>query len=160
MRLAATVSSKSKDNSTRVGAVIADQAHRVRTLGFNGFPQGVCDDIVAYVKRYPTAKIEYVIETMAARHERPGKYLWNEHAERNAIYSAARVGTAIGGCIIYINGLPPCTDCARAIIQSGIVEVAYLDVEIPERWKSNLDEARNMLLEANVVMRPIYKELQ
>jgi dCMP deaminase len=47
------------------------------------------------------------------------KFFWFEHAERNAIYNAARVGIAVAGCTIYINRFP-CSDCARAIIQSGI----------------------------------------
>jgi dCMP deaminase len=54
---------------------------------------------------------------------RPTKYLWIEHAERNAICNAARAGTATEGCTLYVE-LMPCMDCARAIVQAGIVEVA------------------------------------
>jgi dCMP deaminase len=36
--LARTVSQWSKDPSTKVGAVIADNQQRVVSLGFNGFP--------------------------------------------------------------------------------------------------------------------------
>ncbi len=45
-----------------------------------------------------------------------------EHAERNAIYNAARAGTPLEGCSLYAD-LMPCMDCARAIVQAGIVEV-------------------------------------
>ena len=44
------------------------------------------------------------------------------HAERNAIYAAAREGIRLEGSTIFTPGLP-CPDCARAIIQAGIVEI-------------------------------------
>ena len=52
--------------------------------------------------------------------ERPAKYSWIEHAERNAIYTAARNGVGLEGSSMYLNWYP-CVPCARAIIQSGIV---------------------------------------
>jgi dCMP deaminase len=56
------------------------------------------------------------------RLERPAKYLWMEHAERNAICNAARTGTATEGCTVYVE-IMPCMDCARALVQAGICEV-------------------------------------
>src|ERR1039457_5514978 len=53
---------------------------------------------------------------------RPTKYLWIEHAERNAICNAARAGTATEGCTIYVE-IMPCMDCARAVVQAGITQV-------------------------------------
>jgi len=52
------------------------------------------------------------------RLERPAKYLWLEHAERNAICNAARAGTATEACTIYVE-IMPCMDCARAIVQAA-----------------------------------------
>ena len=43
-------------------------------------------------------------------------------AERNAICNAARCGTALEHCTIYVE-IMPCMDCARAIVQAGIREV-------------------------------------
>jgi dCMP deaminase len=98
-------STKSKDRSTGVGAVIVGPNHEIRSAGYNGFPRNVNDNI-------------------ECRHDRPAKYEFTEHAERNAIYNAARMGTPIDGCTMYLNWLPlPCPDCARAVIQSGIKEV-------------------------------------
>lgn len=98
-------SEKSKDRSTGVGAVIVGPDNEQRSAGYNGFPRGV-NDIVD------------------ARHDRPLKYEYTEHAERNAIYNAVRVGTPVAGCRMYLNWWPlPCPDCARAVIQSGIIEV-------------------------------------
>ena len=56
------------------------------------------------------------------RWERPAKYQYVEHAERNAIYNAARVGTPTLGCSAFVS-LAPCVGCARALVQAGIKEV-------------------------------------
>lgn len=103
MEMAKLVASWSKDRSRKVGAVIVDDRNTVLALGWNGFPRGIND-------------------TIEARHERPDKYDWTEHAERNAIYNAAATGTKIAGATIYLPWFP-CVPCARAIIQSGIDKV-------------------------------------
>ncbi len=134
------IAEKSKDRSSKVGCVIVGPDNEIRSTGFNGFSRGVNDD-----------KDE--------RHERPAKYLFTEHAERNAIYNAARHGTPLKGCRIYQDWIP-CARCARAIIQAGLVEVvvdgrdyekkkAYWD----ERWKEECECAREMLKEARVLLR-------
>lgn len=86
-----------------MGAVIVGEDRTPGPNGYNGFPRTIDDERVA-------------------RHARPAKYLWTEHAERNAIYNAARVGVAVKGCTIYVTHMP-CTDCAPAIIQVGIKRV-------------------------------------
>jgi dCMP deaminase len=64
-----------------------------------------------------------ICKVVASRSKDPNtKYLWMEHAERNAICNAARAGTATEGCTIYVE-IMPCMDCARAIVQAGIAEV-------------------------------------
>ena len=97
------VASRSKDPNTQIGCVIVGPAHEIRTTGYNSFPRGIKDDV-------------------PGRLERPAKYLWIEHAERNAICNAARCGTPLEGCTIYVE-IMPCMDCARAIVQAGIREV-------------------------------------
>jgi dCMP deaminase len=103
LELALLVASWSKDRSRKVGCVIVGPDREVRTLGYNGFPRGVDDDL-------------------ESRHVRPIKYQWTEHAERNAIYNAARVGVSLKGCTAYLPWFP-CIDCARAIAQVGIAEL-------------------------------------
>ena len=95
LRLAREISTWSKDRSTRVGAVIIGEDKTPGPYGFNGFPRFVDDD-------------------RESRHERPEKYKWTEHAERNAIYNAARIGVPLKGCTMYVTHMP-CADCARAI---------------------------------------------
>lgn len=91
-----------EDRDFKVGAVIVGSDLEIRSTGFNGLPRGIKADDDS---RFDRASGE--------------KFFWFEHAERNAIYNAARMGTAVGQCSIYVNRFP-CADCARAIIQSGI----------------------------------------
>lgn len=101
-------SRKSKDRSTKVGAVVVNDRKIPLVSGWNGFPRGVDDDV-------------------AARHERPAKYLWTEHAERNAIDNAAAEGIALRGCTMYVAPLMPCNECAKSIIQAGIRRVVAVE---------------------------------
>jgi len=100
MSMVYLIAMKSKDRSTHVGCVIVNDDQTIKSLGYNGFPRGIDDDV-------------------EERHDRPAKYLYAEHGERNAIYNARM---DLSGCKVYVNFLP-CADCARAIIQSGIKEV-------------------------------------
>ena len=97
------VAARSKDPNTQIGCVIIGPAREIRTTGYNSFPRGIRDDV-------------------PERMVRPAKYLWIEHAERNAICNAARCGTPLEGCTIYVE-IMPCMDCGRAIVQAGIREV-------------------------------------
>ena len=134
------VASKSKDPSTKVGTMITGEDHGHRTAGFNGFPRGVEDDITKVPERY----------------ERPLKYKFTEHAERNAIYYAAKVGIPLDGCTLYVDW-PSCSECARGIIGSGIKRVvidgdspSFNNIELRARWKEDHDIASIMLSEAGV----------
>ena len=129
--LAETYAAMSRDPSSKIGCVILDGSGSVRTGGFNGIVRGVED----------------VEERMTVR---PEKYLWMEHAERNAIYNAARIGIPLDGCVAFVTGLPPCARCARAIIQVGIRTVYYKGVLIPEHWIDDMLVASVMLEEAGV----------
>lgn len=105
LTLANTIAGWSEDRDFHVGAVIVGPNQEIRATGYNGLPRGVSSDDPA---RFDRASGE--------------KFFWFEHAERNAIYNAARVGVASNGCTIYINRYP-CADCARAIIQCGIKRI-------------------------------------
>lgn len=131
LNLAHHVAQWSKDRSTKVGAVIANQDKRVLSLGYNGFPAGATDDAID-------------------RHERPLKYKWTEHAERNAIFSAARTGMNINGATIYTTYFP-CADCARAIVQAGILELVTIKPDDNDaRWGEEFRISKQILAEGNV----------
>lgn len=131
MSLAAFIGTWSKDQSRKVGCVISGPSYEVRSIGYNGFPRGIR-------------------EAPRSRRLPPDKYFWTEHAERNAIYLAARSGTPLYGCTLYVPWFP-CTDCARAILQVGIARlVAIRPKGMDPQWDLQFRYARAMLNEARI----------
>ena len=122
---------RSKDRSTKVGAVVIDDDFNVRISGYNGMPRGVDDDV-------------------EARHERPLKYMWTAHAEENCVAQAARIGVSLKGCTLLVTSLFPCTTCSRLIIQAGIKRVIAPKVCDNSRWDEQAAIALEMLHEAGV----------
>lgn len=134
MELAQHIAGWSKDKSRQTGCVIVGPSHEVRAVGYNGFARGVDDDV------------EY-------RHERPEKYLWTEHAERNAIFNAARCGVSMMNCTAYIPWYP-CMDCARALIQSGIANVVAYKPDFGDpKWGEQFKSVVTMFKEAQIRVR-------
>ena len=132
IQLSDLVATWSKDTSTKVGAVIVNDRNIVVSLGWNGFPRG-CNDLVQ------------------ERYERPLKYKWFEHAERNAVYNAAAEGHSVKGCTIYYNTLFSCSDCARAIIQSGITRMVCREPEWDHpRWGEDFKIVKEMFNEVGM----------
>lgn len=129
-QMAKLVATKSKDKSTKVGCVIVGPNHEIRTTGYNGFCRGVED-------------------TIDCRHEKPEKYFWTEHAERNAIFNAARNGIALDGCTAYTT-MVPCADCTRGLIQSGIKKILFCSGEANEKWTESFQRSMIMAREARV----------
>lgn len=136
--MAHQIAAWSKDPSTQVGCVIVDPStNTVVATGYNGLPRGVDDKLVRM-------------------NCRPDKYEWTEHAERNAVFEAARRGVALEGMTAYLNWEPrPCSDCARALIQAGIKRI--VGTNIPFGGKGNWDFriSDTMLNEAGVVREVI-----
>ncbi len=140
--LAYEAAMRSPDPSTQNGAVIAyseycDSGGReLNTPAYvsacNQFPQGV----------------RYLPERM----ERPLKYSFIEHAERGVIYEAAKKGIELEGRTIFVPWAA-CSDCARAIICSGIGKVVthkrMMDAT-PEHWKESIKFAFEMFFEAKI----------
>lgn len=127
MELAEHVSTWSKDPSTKVGAVIIDPTTKIVVgLGYNGFPRGVEDTDERYA-------------------DRPTKYSMVVHAEVNAIHNAAR---PVRGCLLFIT-YPPCGECAKYIIQAGIVHVIARK-PADTRWVDSCKIAETMFKEAGV----------
>ena len=121
----------SDDNETKLGCVVRNPKGDIIARGHNALPFGV--------HRTPPERLA-----------RPGKYAWIEHAERNAIYSAARSGTSLRRCTMYVE-LMPCADCARGIIQSGIKEV----VVSQDRMQAYSNSAYR---EQHIIAETLFKE--
>jgi dCMP deaminase len=161
--MAKMVSTRSKDPSTKVGAVVVGPDRKVRSTGYNGFPAGVYDRgraIVGQMRDGDPTGLE--VQDFAERWKRPEKYNWVVHAECNAIYAAAAAGTPLQDCTMYINwGGTPCQQhCCPAIIQSGIVEVVMGPEPFPGKGKGDFydvasENARAMLREAGVQLRQL-----
>jgi len=122
----------SKDPSTKVGCLLlAPESLQILSMGYNGFPRGVdeCD---------------------ASRWERPIKYSYVEHSERNCLYNACRSGICTNNSIA-ITTLYPCCDCCRALIQSGIKTLITIvpNYEDP-RWGEDFKISTTMFKEAGV----------
>ena len=138
MEMAYLVASKSKDRSTKVGAVAIGAGNTVAEMGYNGF-------------------VRYVDDDDDARHERPEKYDWVVHAEQNTIYNAARNGTKLFGTTLYVTS-HPCKECAKGIVQAGIWEVVIPSKENDPFWKNgrwgeweeNFAKGREIMNEAKI----------
>lgn len=135
MAIAETCATRSKDESTQLGAVIVGPSGEIRSTGYNSFPRGIVD-------------------TFESRQQRPEKYKWFVHAEANAVFNAARSGVSLLEGTIYCRWLP-CPNCAMAIIQAGIRHIVVESFTVPERWLGDMDIACQMLYEAGVMVRVV-----
>jgi dCMP deaminase len=131
LKKAKDIATWSKDDSTKVGAVIVSPDGGPISWGFNGMPMGIDDNV-------------------PERHERPYKYKWMAHAEQNALDLSK--GSVEGG-IMFVS-FSPCTTCARSIIQKKIsavvVDTNFTAENMPERWREDMIVAKEMLLEAGI----------
>ena len=131
LELAKQIASWSKDPSTQVGCVVVGPDREIRSTGFNGLPRGIEDS-------------EYRLNN------REIKYPMICHAEENAIMHAARIGISLKDCTAYVTW-PPCTRCARSLIQAGVSEIIYpKGIDIPDRWIQDFDLSLKMFKEAAV----------
>lgn len=129
---------RSKDPSTQVGAVIVSSSNKVVSIGYNGLPKGCSDDA------YPWEREGDALET---------KYIYVVHAELNAILNSP---LPVTGCRIYVS-LFPCNECAKAIIQAGIVEIIYEDDKYAET--DIVKASKRMLKSAGVQLRQLPKKI-
>jgi dCMP deaminase len=132
IELALFISKWSEDKSRKIGAVIVGEANQILATGYNGMPRRV--------------------HNVDERHFREGgeKYHWFEHAERNAIFNAARSGVKTDCGRMYINSFP-CADCSRAIIQAGLAKIIV--PKPPEGdpvFHRSFEVAETMLREARI----------
>lgn len=130
MDLAAKAATKSPNKIRQVGAIIlvCDGAEPIAAC--NTFPAGVAD--------------------LDWRHEGDGRLVWMEHAERNAIFHAARHGRSLTSATI-ASTFFPCIDCARAIVQSGIARLVSPKPALEDPvWGPSFPRSRIILEEGGV----------
>lgn len=102
--MAALVGLRSTCGRAKVGAVLAIES-RVVSTGYNGPPRGHahCQEHGCDLSKSCQISV---------------------HAEANAIAFAACEGIATKGASLFVE-LSPCLDCARLLINAGIVHVFY-----------------------------------
>lgn len=117
---------RSKDPNTQVGACIVNQDKRIVGVGYNGLPRGCEDDEFPWTNQgeFKDTKYPYVV-----------------HAELNAILNSTQ---SLHGSKLYVN-LFPCNECAKAIIQSGIKEIIYVEDKYA---KTDVVKASKRMLDA------------
>ena len=141
IRLAIDYARGSNDPSTQNSAFLLDNNDEVitSTLSVNGFPLGIMETDFRWAKH--------------------NKYAYVEHAERNAIYNAARYGISTDGKTM-VALWASCVDCARAIIQAGITTlICYAHTGV-STWDGSLAIAEDLLHEAGVEVITITDSLE
>jgi dCMP deaminase len=138
LEIAHQVATWSKDPSTKVGAIIVGDKLQIVSQGYNGFPRNIED------------KEERL-------NIRELKYKFTIHAEANAIYNALYNGSSVQDCTLYCVSLFPCSECAKAIIQSGIKRVVSDANFENSRWKESNEFALAMFKEAGLEVT-LYEE--
>ena len=132
INLASLAASDSPNRVRQVGAAILTCDGGEPIAACNTFPKGVAD--------------------LDWRHEGDGRFVWMEHAERNAIFTAARQGRALAGATI-ASTFFPCIDCARAIVQAGIVRLLSPEPALDDAvWGQSFLRSRVILEEGGVEM--------
>lgn len=137
MGIALLSAKRSKDPSTQVGACIVNDENRIMSVGYNGMPKGCSDD------EFPWERDGGMLDT---------KYAFVCHAELNAILNFR--GGSLSGCKVYCT-LFPCNECAKAIIQSGLKEIIYLEDKYADT--DGVKASKLMFKNAGVVFRPYKK---
>jgi dCMP deaminase len=105
MATAKLIASRSNCERLHVGCVIVtagDRKNRLVAAGYNGFLPG-------------TPHVSRVRDD----HEQA-----TVHAEQNAIADAARRGSSVDGCTVYVTHYP-CINCAKIMAAAGIAEIIY-----------------------------------
>jgi dCMP deaminase len=133
MDLARKVAGGSPNRVRQVGAVIAFADGGEPLAACNTWPRGV-------------AAHDW-------RHEGDGRFVWMEHAERNAIFTAAKAGRRLEGARIATTFFP-CIDCARAIVQSGFAELITPPPALDDPvWGASFPRSQAILAEGGVSLR-------
>jgi dCMP deaminase len=125
--LAQYMSTRSKDPSTKCGAVIVRPDLTVAATGYNGFPRHIADRP----------------ELLADRTE---KYKRVVHCEMNAILTARE---PLEGYWLYVWPFVTCERCAVHVIQAGIRRVVAPQSTEP-RWAESFALAQELYNEAGV----------
>lgn len=128
LELARHVSQWSKDPSTKTGAVLVRPDRTIASVGYNGFAQGMRDDVSLYADR----------ET---------KYSRVVHCEMNAVLFC-RDPLPLQGYTLYTTG-PSCDRCAVHMVQAGIRRFVFAAPSDEQRKRWNVDRTMSYFSEVD-----------
>lgn len=132
LNLAYEIAQWSKDPSKKIGAIAVGSKGQVLAQGYNGFPRGIRHSPERLMNR--ELKYKYVV-----------------HAEMNLIYNASYNGTSLDGSTVYVTGLPVCSECAKGLIQVGVLQVIMPKQDnTPEKWMESFELTKQLFEEAGV----------
>lgn len=131
------IAQNSADPDCKVGAVIVNNSNEILSIGYNNFPEAIDQCETIYSNK--TRKLYRVL-----------------HAEIRAILDST---VSLKNSTIYVTPLHPCSQCAAAIIHSGIKRVVIKwNKSSGKTWAENFTESSKMLQEANVDVIIVEKE--
>jgi len=131
-QVAKDVASWSPDPSSKIGAIFVSQENLPLSWGWNAFPR----------------KVNSIKEDEV---DRETKYKYVIHAEANAIYNATRNGICLKNSRLYVYGIPPCLECAKAIIQVGTIRVITLAKKnIDSKWSESYNDSMRLFREVMI----------
>lgn len=133
MGIARLSAMRSKDPNTRVGACIVNEKRIIVGIGYNGMPIGCSDRVFPW-----ESDGEYFDQ----------KYAYVVHAELNAILNAS---APLDGCTLY-STLFPCNECAKAIIQSRISHIVYMEDKYADQ--DSVRASKRMFDAAGILYEP------
>ena len=117
MQIARDVATRATCRRRLVGAVVVLDK-RILTTGYNGAPHGLphCTEVGCKMQ--------------------DGHCIRTLHAEQNAIVQGALNGVSLRGATLYVT-CQPCNNCAKMIINAGIVRVVF-DGDYPDEFAMEL----------------------
>ena len=127
IKYAEQISLNSCDYNTKIGCLLLDK-NIIECFAWNSFPIGI-----SITDERMLDKNKYII-----------------HAEQSLIATCSKAGISTYNKTIVLNSLPPCSDCAKAIITAGITTVVYSCDSIPDKWFEDCEFGLKLLREANI----------
>ena len=141
LSLAEHIASWSKDPSTKVGAVAVNfDTKQILSVGYNGFPRGIADE-------------------QGRLDDRPTKYKYVVHAEQNCIYNATQNGISLRGATMFVTPIPTCSECAKALIQTGVKKVVMPHINPTSSWAASSMLAKELYLESGLTCMEVTYDL-
>jgi dCMP deaminase len=134
--LAIAASKKSKDGSSKFGAILVRPDKTVASFGFNGFPKRIKDH-------------DHMLNAKTVE-GRQKKYMRIVHAEANCLNYNRDHDTT--GYHMFVNGLP-CEACALRICSTGVDYVYYYNDPVYDyetRWAESIAKSKQLFKEAGI----------